>query len=189
VDRFGARRGVVIDRTQSNKFAAQDYERFTEALREGWIKHNGQREFTRHVLNAIARVLPMGDARFERPVQSRVGGEQDRRVIDALSAAAMVHSVAAGEQEQVIFHRLGGALRGFLSRVSWRAWRRSRARRVRVHRTGGLTFEGAFYYQSRRELHLLDAGLWSPEEKLEPVGGESGHIWVPREAIVFVESA
>lgn len=49
---------------------------------------------TRHVLNAIARVLPSGDARFDRPAQSRLGGQQDQRVIDALVAAAMAHSLA-----------------------------------------------------------------------------------------------
>jgi hypothetical protein len=50
---------------------------------------------TRHALNAIARILPYGDARFERPAQSRAAREQDRRVIDALTAASMVHSAAA----------------------------------------------------------------------------------------------
>lgn len=96
---------VVVDRTQSNKFAADDYERFMDALREKRLWHTGDRELTRHALNAIARILPMGDARFERPVQSRAGAEQDRRVIDGLSAAAMVHAVAAaaGSPEFFIF--------------------------------------------------------------------------------------
>ncbi len=78
-----------------NKWAAEDYDKFTEALREGWLKHSGDRALTRHVLNAVARVLPFGDARFDRPSQTRQGGEQERRVIDALTAAAMVHAVAA----------------------------------------------------------------------------------------------
>ena len=86
---------VVVDRSQGNAFAADDYERFTEALRSGWLKHDGDVEFTRHVLNAVSRILPLGDAKFERPSQTRMGGDQDRRVIDALTAAAMVHAVAA----------------------------------------------------------------------------------------------
>jgi phage terminase large subunit-like protein len=86
---------VVIDRSQTNAFAAQDYERFMDALRNGWLKHAGDADLTSHALNAIARVLPYGDARFDRPSQSRNAAEQDRRVIDALIAAAMAHSQAA----------------------------------------------------------------------------------------------
>ncbi|HLF06398.1 MAG TPA: hypothetical protein VI893_04390, partial [Thermoplasmata archaeon] len=60
------------------------------------------REFRRHVLNAIARRLPGEEMRFDRPSQSRNvrSGRQERRVIDALTAAAMVHNeVAGGEAE------------------------------------------------------------------------------------------
>ena len=38
-------------------------------------------------------MLPFGDARFDRPSQSRLGPDQERRVIDALIAASMVHAV------------------------------------------------------------------------------------------------
>jgi phage terminase large subunit-like protein len=86
---------VVVDRQQTNTQAVEDYERFMEALRNGWLKHAGDAGLTQHALNAIAKVLPFGDARFDRPSQSRLGQEQERRVIDALTAAAMVHSVAA----------------------------------------------------------------------------------------------
>jgi phage terminase large subunit-like protein len=86
---------TVVDRSQTNQFATEDYSKFMEALRSGWLKHPGDADFTQHALNAVARVLPYGDARFDRPSQSRSGGEQDRRVIDALTAAAMVHSLAS----------------------------------------------------------------------------------------------
>lgn len=86
---------TVIDRQQTHTQAAEDYERFMEALRSGWLMHSGDAELTRHVLNAVSRILPRGDARFERPSQTRQGGDQDRRVIDGLTAAAMVNSVAA----------------------------------------------------------------------------------------------
>lgn len=85
---------VVIDRQQTNTLAVQDFDRFMEGLRNGWLKHSGDRDLTQHALNAIARVLPFGDARFDRPSQSRTGPEQERRVIDALTAAAMVHATA-----------------------------------------------------------------------------------------------
>lgn len=92
-DELGAR---VIDRVQSNPFAVDDYEKFMEALRMGWLKHSGDPGLTQHALNAIARILPMGDPRFDRPHPSRFG-VQTVRVIDALVAAAMVHATAVLE--------------------------------------------------------------------------------------------
>ncbi len=65
-----------------------------DALRRGWLKHSGDAGFTSHALNAIARILPFGDARFDRPSQTRMSAEQERRVIDALTAASMVHTFA-----------------------------------------------------------------------------------------------
>jgi phage terminase large subunit-like protein len=88
---------TVIERGQGNQFAAMDYERFMEALRNDWLKHSGDPELTRHVLNAIARVLPDGRAKFERVSQTRQGGNQNLRVIDGLTAAAMVHTTATAE--------------------------------------------------------------------------------------------
>jgi hypothetical protein len=85
----------VLERTQSNSQAVEDFARFMEALRNGWLKHTGDAGLTRHVLNAIAKTLPQGDVRFERPSQTRQGGDQDRRVIDALTAASMVHSIVS----------------------------------------------------------------------------------------------
>jgi phage terminase large subunit-like protein len=84
---------LVIDRQQTNPLLVNDYDQFMEALRLGWLHHSGDADFTQHALNAIAYVLPLGDTKFERPVQSR-RAEQERRVIDALTAAAMVHSTA-----------------------------------------------------------------------------------------------
>lgn len=97
-DELGA---TVIERPQTTPMAVQEYDRFMEALRNGWLKHAGDPDMTSHALNAVARVLPMGDARFDRPVTSRSAPEQDRRVIDALSAASMVHAVAAEGVEPV----------------------------------------------------------------------------------------
>ncbi len=85
---------TVLDRQQTNNLAVEDYDRFMEALRSGWLKHSGDAALTEHALNAIARVLPFGDARFDRPNQSRSGPEQERRVIDALTSASMVHAAA-----------------------------------------------------------------------------------------------
>lgn len=89
----------VIARTQSPAMAVTDYARFMEGLREGWLHHCGDAGLRRHVLNAVAQLLPGGQTRFVRPQASRtVSPElQRRRVIDALVAAAMVNSLCAAE--------------------------------------------------------------------------------------------
>lgn len=87
---------AVIDWPQGNPAAADEYTRFMEALRNGWLKWTavGNELLTQHALNAIAKTLPLGDRKFDRPSQSRAAALQDRRVIDALKAAAMVHAAA-----------------------------------------------------------------------------------------------
>lgn len=92
---------TVVNRQQTNPLAALDYERFMESLRQKWLWHSGDEGLRRHVLNAVARVLPGGDVRFDRPRASRtVAPEaQKRRVIDALAAAAMVHTTASAVAE------------------------------------------------------------------------------------------
>lgn len=70
-----------------------DFERFMEGLRSGRLKHGSDAGLTKHALNAIARVDRFGVARFDRPSPTRHGGpEQERRVIDALTAGAAVHA-------------------------------------------------------------------------------------------------
>ena len=94
----------VVDRSQGNAMAVLDHTRFMEALRMGWLKHTGDPGLTRHVLNAITRVLPGGDARFSRPAESRTVNEAlaSRRHIDALVAAAMVHCAACESSEAFV---------------------------------------------------------------------------------------
>ncbi|HEY6013835.1 MAG TPA: hypothetical protein VIU37_07505, partial [Candidatus Limnocylindrales bacterium] len=92
---------TVIDWPQSNLFAAREYERLMEAIRAGWLWHAGDAGLTAHAMNAVARILPMGDAKFDRPSQTRDSAEQDRRVIDALKSLAMVHSAAVEAADRV----------------------------------------------------------------------------------------
>jgi hypothetical protein len=77
------------------------YDRWMESMRNRRMRHPRDPEFTEHVLNAMAKLLPDGSARFDRPSSSRAQAGQRRRVIDALIAAAMVHSVAVAEQNTV----------------------------------------------------------------------------------------
>jgi hypothetical protein len=82
---------TVIDRGQTPKLKVADYNAFTEGLRNGTVKHTGDPTLRNHVLHAIARRLPGGEYVFDRASQVRQNARaQDRRVIDALTAAAMV---------------------------------------------------------------------------------------------------
>jgi len=88
----------VVDRGRTNEPASQDYLNFMDGLREGWIKHDGDPALRQHAMNAVVRNLPGDRKRFDRPSDSRRNPrEQDRRVIDGLDAASMVHTVAVAE--------------------------------------------------------------------------------------------
>jgi hypothetical protein len=91
----------VVDRAQTVPLQVLDYARFMEALRYGWLRHAGDVGLTSHALNAGAQVLPGGDTRFVRIKSSRTVSiaEQRRRSIDALVAAAMVHTTASAPVE------------------------------------------------------------------------------------------
>lgn len=82
---------TVIDHDhRRQKTHVEDYLAFTDGLRNATLKHTGDPGLKAHVLNAIARRLPGGDYRFDRPSQVRGNARaQDKRVIDALTAAAM----------------------------------------------------------------------------------------------------
>lgn len=87
----------VVEYLQTNQPMALAYERFMEAMRNRRFRHVDDPEFTEHVLNAVAKILPDGRARFDRPSTSRAQVGQRRRVIDALIAAAIVLCVADAE--------------------------------------------------------------------------------------------
>jgi phage terminase large subunit-like protein len=89
------KRATVIDWSQGNAQAADDFEAFMTGLRNGTLKHTGDSGLRAHVMHAVAHPLPGDKRRFDRPSQSRGKRRQDERVIDALTAAAMVNSYAS----------------------------------------------------------------------------------------------
>jgi len=119
---------TVVDRPQSNDLAVVDYKHFMRDLRAtepqwkivevpGPTPRSPKRKvrqrllplrivrscplLTRHSMNALARRLPRGDIRFDRPTASRGSvRKQDTRVIDALVAAGMVNTYANRPPEQ-----------------------------------------------------------------------------------------
>jgi hypothetical protein len=89
----------VVLYTNGTAERARVAQRFYEGLRADprpTLQHTGNPELTRHVLNAVARVLPRGDVVFDRPNQSRSAQAQDQRVIDGLTAASIVNDAAIG---------------------------------------------------------------------------------------------
>jgi len=94
VNELGAR---VISYGQTSEPQAVAFERWMEAVRERWLEHPHDETLTRHVLNAVDRVV-LGDRhRFDRPASSRHARGQEQRVIDCLSAASGVHAVAVAD--------------------------------------------------------------------------------------------
>lgn len=126
VDELGVE---VVDRQQSNDLHVIDYKNVMRGLRNcqpsrfplskaaeneakhAWplrrVKHSPK--LSRHTMNAIARRLPRGDFRFDRPSESRNVKRQDRRVIDALTAAGMVvtHMVATEPDDMPMVATIG----------------------------------------------------------------------------------
>lgn len=88
----------VIDRTQAAGPQCQDYAKWMEWLRMKKLWHSGCPQLTEHVMNAATKTYPNGKTRFVRPIKSR-GTDQGRRVIDALTAASMIHNFSVTEHE------------------------------------------------------------------------------------------
>lgn len=102
----------VEDRPQGNAAKVAEYAAFMRGLRDGSLRHSRDPGLTRHAMNAVARVLPGGDTRFDRPKRARVTSDrlQRARVIDALMAAAMAVDPGVVEEEEelgIVF--IGGA--------------------------------------------------------------------------------
>jgi phage terminase large subunit-like protein len=81
----------VIAHSQKPAPMALAAERFSAAVRERKLCHPGDAVLTRHVLNAHSKSTEDGRWRFVKE------SKQSSKHIDALIAAAMVHSVAVGE--------------------------------------------------------------------------------------------
>lgn len=116
----------IVDRTQANAHAVEDYNAMMEALRGGvpkdfegtypppWFRHDhdattlvhGDQGWVSgpalrtHAMNAIARHIGGDRYRFDRATTNRSKTEADTRVIDALQAMAMVNRTAGAGWEE-----------------------------------------------------------------------------------------
>jgi hypothetical protein len=103
---------TVIDHVHGKTSThVRDYEAFMDGMRNGTLKTSRHQGFRAHALNAIARRLPGGDYRFDRPNASRGSARaQDRRVIDCLTAAAMLAEHSTRDVQSVSVYESRGVL-------------------------------------------------------------------------------
>lgn len=83
---------IFIEHSQSDGAMALAAQRFEEALRLGWIRHDGNAELRRHVLNAVKRALSGERFRYDRPSDAK-GERRAQFPIDLLTGVVMAHSV------------------------------------------------------------------------------------------------
>jgi phage terminase large subunit-like protein len=99
---------TVVPRPQTNEFAVDDYNLWMQAVRERTICHDGDPTFRRHVLSAIRARLPGDRYRFDRPRTLRKARRDQRRiVIDALTAASMVHAAVMNQPKPSVYRTRG----------------------------------------------------------------------------------
>ncbi len=94
-----------IAHSQDNAPMSKAASRLDEAIRNGWLRHDGNRKLRTHVLNAVAR--PLSDARwkFDRPSDAK-GERRKDYPIDLLTGVLMGHNIAveeAGEPAGFVF--------------------------------------------------------------------------------------
>jgi phage terminase large subunit-like protein len=88
---------TFIEHPQDNAPMATAAARFDEAVRAGYLRHDGHPGLRAHVLNAVRKQLGGETWRFDRPPRSQ-GASRARYPIDALTGLLMGHSVAVGQR-------------------------------------------------------------------------------------------
>ncbi len=85
-----------VAHSQDNAPMSQAAQRLDEALRNGWLVHDGDRTLRRHVLNAVARSLGDAKWKFDRPANAK-GERRKEYPIDALTGLLIGHNIACEE--------------------------------------------------------------------------------------------
>jgi phage terminase large subunit-like protein len=89
---------AFIEHSQDNAPMALAAARLDEAIRSGWLRHDGDPGLRAHVLNAVRRQLGGEKWKYDRPSDAK-GEKRAKFPIDALTGVLIGHSVAVGEQD------------------------------------------------------------------------------------------
>lgn len=84
---------------QTNPLLSLAAVRLDEAIRAGWLVHDGDPKLRQHVLNAVKKSVGYEKWRYDRP-HDKQGGQRGKYPIDALSGLLMAHSHAVEESNQ-----------------------------------------------------------------------------------------
>lgn len=98
-----------VAHSQDNAPMVQAAARLDEAVRLGWLVHDGDRALRRHVLNAVARKIGDEKWKFDRPPDAQ-GEKRKNYPIDALTGLLIGHNIAvdeAGQGAEFVFEVLG----------------------------------------------------------------------------------
>lgn len=87
-----------FEHSQDNAPMSLAAARFDEAVRGGWLVHDGDTELRTHVLNAVRRQLGGEKYRYDRPADAK-GARRKKFPIDALTGVLMGNSMAVAEHE------------------------------------------------------------------------------------------
>lgn len=93
---------VFIEHSQDNSPMADAAAKLEEAIRNGWLVHDGCRVLRSHVLNAVSRSLGGEKWKFDRPNDAK-GERRARYPIDALTGLLMGHRTALAEADTAPF--------------------------------------------------------------------------------------
>lgn len=89
-----------IEHTQDNAPMSLAAARLDDAIRNGWLVHNGDGELRSHALNAVRVSLPSEKHRYDRPADAKKGEKRKKYPIDALTGLLMGNSVAVDEHDK-----------------------------------------------------------------------------------------
>ena len=90
---------VFIEHSQDNAPMSQAARRLDEAIRNGWLVHDGNPKLRTHALNAVEHSLSGEKWKYDRPKEKQ-GRARVTCPIDALTCLLFGHNVAVGEHDE-----------------------------------------------------------------------------------------
>lgn len=85
--------------SQTNEPMSLAAARFDEAVRGGWLVHDGNPDLRNHVLNAVRRQVGADKYRYDRPPDAK-GARRKKYPIDALTGLLFGNTVAVAEHDR-----------------------------------------------------------------------------------------